>query len=326
MTEPRNDGRKVCIIGMLTSLIVAGVKGRKLHGDDQQNFSGESRNPFSLSRAELKGVFGGTIKAMGGKHLPTLAAGVAYYATLALFPMLAAIVAIAALLITPVQQASLIETVQFYLPADVSGVIVSQIESLVSRRSENLFAAIIAIAVAVYGASGASRNLVIASNVTYSVKESRGWLAQQAWGVVWTVAGIAFGFLLVGLLAVNNGTLAFLGLPASFISWLLYGRWVIIFILTVLGLSFFYKFGPNRPYATWQWINWGALLATVAWIIATLAFFVYVQNFANFNQSYSLFAGIIVLMIWMNLSAIIVLLGAEVNHQLEQVGVSIDKR
>src|SRR5690606_712888 len=118
-----------------------------------------------------------------------------------------------------------------------------------------------------------------------------------------------------------NGTvLGYIGLSEPLASWVLYGRWILIMLVTILGLAIFYRFGPNRPQVRWQWVAWGAAVATVIWMLATVLFFAYVQNFANYNQSYSLFAGIIVLMIWMNLSALVVLVGAELNHQLETVG------
>lgn len=316
MTDRKTDRKILVYAGVVMSLIAAGIQGRKLI-EDKESMPEKSANPFRLTWNELKTVLIGTLQALGSKNLPTLAAGVAYFSTLALFPMLAAGVAIAALLISPAQLDYLITTVKTYLPDDISGLIGTQLQTLVSRRAENVMAAIIAIAVALFSASGASKNLVIASNVAYGVRESRGWIAQQAWGLVWTVGGLVFGLVLVSLLAVNSTFFSFIGLPSFLISAILYGRWIVIVLFAVLGLSLFYKFGPNRPHVRWQWLNWGALAATAVWMIATSGFFVYVQYFANYGRSYSVFAGIIMLMVWMNISALIVMLGAELNRQLE---------
>lgn len=154
----------------------------------------------------------------------------------------------------------------------------------------------------------------------YGVKETRGWLTQQVWGVVWTAAGIVLGIIVLSLLALNGTILNHFGVPDVLQAVLLWSRWLVAVILTALGLAVFYRNGPNRPKPEWRWVLWGAGLATGSWLIATSAFFTYVQNFANYTQSYSLFAGIIVLMIWLNLSALILLLGAEVNSQLETIG------
>jgi len=319
MIKLKNNEKKLAIVGLVASLVIGGLKGRQVY-TITDNIPIAPGNPYRLSRDEWKNVLVETMKALGSKNLPSLAAGVAYYSTLALFPMLAAAVAIAALLITPDQIDAIILTARAYLPADISSVLGSQFQNLVSNRSDNVLAAVIAIAIALFGASGASKNLVIASNVAFGVKETRGWLAQQAWGVIWTVVGIMFGFLSVALLTLNNSFLLYLGVSSFLIPWVLYGRWFLMLLLTILGLSIFYKYGPNRPRVRWQWVSWGAVIATIAWLIATLLFFLYVQYFANYTQSYSLFAGIIVLMIWMNLSALIVLLGAEINHRLESAG------
>lgn len=309
------QGKKTAIIGGLFDFLAASIKRRELiqlepsHGTDSRR----------LSWSEWKTVLAATGEAIGDKNLPTLAAGVAYYSTLAFFPFLAAAVAIAALLISPEQLEALVKSVQLYLPADIAEVIVSQLQNLVSKRADNYLAAAIAIAIALFGASGASKSLVTASNVVHGVKESRGWLTQQAWGIAWTIAGLVFGGVIAALLAVNATMLGYLGMPEWGVSALLYGRWLLMLLVSMGGLAVFYRHGPNRHRLRWRWINWGAAIATLLWLAATALFFVYVQNFANYTQSYSLFAGIIALMIWMNLSALIVLVGAEINHQCEVV-------
>lgn len=316
MTQ-KNNGKIIAGIGLLAGVAFASIKGIRHH--EYEVAHGMAANPFRLSRSELKTVFSETIKTVGAKNLPTLSAGVAYFSILALFPMMAASVAIAALLISQSQLEHLISVLNAYLPPDIAELISSQLYSLVSRRSENILTAIIAIAVALFSASGASKNLVIASNVAYSVRESRGWLVQQAWGVLWIVTAVGFGFLLTVLLAANNAFFSFLGLPAYLIEAVNFGRWAVILFVMIFGLSVFYRYGPNRRHVRWQWVNWGALFATLVWVVATALFFGYAQNFANYNQSYSIFASIVVLMIWMNLSALIIMLGAVFNHQLELI-------
>lgn len=309
-------GKKLAVTVVLIGLLVAGLK-RRQHANVTTAPNG---GPIGFSKSDWKSVAIGVKDSVGQKNLPTLAAGVAYYLILALFPTLAAAVAISALLITTEQLDALVNAVEAYLPSEASGVVGTQLQTLVSRRTDNLLVAGIAVAIALFSASGASRNLVIASNAAYGVRESRGWLAQQGWGLVWTVMGLVFGLVVVVLLAANQGFLRYIGFSEALIPWLLYGRWLVILLLAILGLAVFYRYGPNRSQVRWQWVSWGATVATVVWFVATLLFFTYVQNFANYSYSYSLFAGIIILMIWMNLSALIILLGAAINHQLEEAG------
>lgn len=314
--QNKNRGKRRAIARTIAIAVTASLKTRQ-HAQGRHTTEG---TPIKLSSGDWKIVFFETKNALAGKNLPTLAAGVAYYSTLAFFPFLAAIVAIAALLISSEQLDALISATRAYLPSDISGVVASQLQNLVARRTDNFLAAGIALALALFGASGASRGLVTASNVAYGVRESRGWLAQQLWGIIWTMGGIIFGTIIVALLAVNQTVLSHLGIPDAISVTLLYGRWLVLLLFSVFGLAVFYAFGPNRPRVRWQWVSWGAIIATIAWLVTTALFFAYVQNFTNYTQSYSFFTGIIVLMIWMNLSALIVLLGAEINHQLEMVG------
>jgi membrane protein len=313
------DGKTLALIGLLGGILAASLKSRKSFTEG----AGEEpviRPPVKLTFGDIMQALLETKNALGDKNLTVLSAGVAYYATLAFFPLLAASVAIGALLITTEQLQALASVAETYLPGDVSGIVTEQLERLVSRRADNVLAAVIAIAIALFSASGASKTLVTASNVAYGVEESRGWLAQQAWGIVWTVGSIAFGFTVISLLAFDQGVLQYLGVPGSVSSVLIYVRWPAIVLMLIFGLAIFYRFGPNRTGARWQWVSWGAIIATVVWLVATVLFFAYVRNVGNFDQSYSLFAGIVILMIWLNLSALIVLLGAEMNHRLEKIG------
>ncbi len=316
MTEAKDKSKKLAVIGVVAGALAAGLKGRRHHQDVHVAHSA----PMKLSFDDWKVALLAAKDAIGERHIPAFAAGVAYYSVLAFFPFLAALVAVAALVISPEQLETLTVTAQRYLPADISEVVATQLQNLVSRRSDNVVAATIAIAIAIFGASIAAKGLVVASNAVYGVKESRGWLAQQLWGVLWTLVGIGFVTVTLALLAVNGGVLEHFGLPPVLITFVLYVRWLVLLLFCMFGLAVFYKYGPNRPRVRWQCVAWGAVLATVAWLIATSAFFFYVRSFASYTQSYSLFTGIIVFMIWMNLSALIVLLGAEINHQLEQVG------
>lgn len=309
---------KFAVVGAIASLLAATIKTRHLIGIEETAEPASGRQ-FNFSRGDWKRVLIGIKDALGKKHLPALAAGVAYYATLAFFPFLAATVAVSALLISPDQLEALMTAARTYLPEDISRIIASQLENLVSRRADNFLAASIATVVALYGASGVSKSLITAGNAVYSSKETRGWLLQQLTGIAWTGAGIVLGLVVLGLMALNRSLLVSANIPEEIISTLLAGRWVVVLVLTISGIAVFYRQGPSRRRARWRWVLFSASLTTLVWLAATSLFFWYLQNIANFTQSYSLFAGIIALMVWMNLSALILLIGAELNHQIEAV-------
>src|SRR5690606_17044242 len=143
----------------------------------------------------------------------------------------------------------------------------------------------IALAIALYGASGASKSLVKASNIVYGREDSRGWVVQQLTGIGWTVAGIVLGFVVLALMAVNQSFLREIGAPEAILQPVLILRWVVVFGVTTSGIALFYRLGPDRRRVKLRWVAAGAILATVVWILATALFFIYLQNFANYTQA-----------------------------------------
>lgn len=309
MSLKKDNRKRFAIIGAVAGFLTTSFGLRRLADEPE---------PKDIPGEGWKSVLIDTKDSIGEKNLTMLSAGIAYYSTLAFFPLLAAVVAIAALTITSHQLEDLILVAREYLPADISSIVADQLQNLVSRRSDNFLAAVIAILIALYGASGASKGLLKASYAVYGTKSSRSWLMQQLIGIGWTLAGIALGITVLAFMAINQSLLSSIGVPEVLSSVLLFVRWIVILLATVSGIAIFYRFGPGRQAIRWRWILLSSSLVTVAWIVATSVFFSYLQNFANYTQSYSLFAGIIALMVWTNLSALILLVGVELNHQLER--------
>lgn len=291
-----------------TRLLSLRHKGKKPYAQSPNGFN---FNDWRIVLLETK-------DAVGHKNLSMLAAGVAFFATLAFFPLVVAVVALSSLVIEPSQAQSIIQSVEQYLPGDMAGLVSAQLESAMQNQSTNLLTGLIAIGVSVFAISGAVQNAINAANTAYGRKETRNFIRLRLLAIVLTFAFIVVGLLIATLLAMSSTTISFLQLPSIAEVGLLSVRWVILVAIVGLSLAAFYRYGPDRANPKWQWVSWGAVIATVIWLLATIVFFVYVQYFANFSDAYSVFAGIIVLMTWLNLSAMTVLLGAEINHRLEQ--------
>jgi membrane protein len=290
-----------------SSLLSLKHKGKKPYAKSPNDFSFEDWRIVLLE----------TKNAIGAKHLGMQAAGVAYFATLAFFPLVVATVALSSLVIEPKQAEALIHSVEQYLPGDMASLVSTQLENATKNQSGNVIAGIIAIALALFAISGAVQNGISATNVSYGREEDRNFIKLRLIAIALTAVSILGGLVIVGLLAMNSATLAFLQVPDSIDFLILALRWIVLVGLVGTGLAIFYRYGPNRRNPRWQWVSWGAVIATLIWLLGTILFFVYVQYFASFSDTYSVFAGIIVLMTWLNLSAFIVLLGAEINHRLE---------
>jgi membrane protein len=265
-----------------------------------------------------KKVFVKTFFAIGEKRLDTLAAGIAFFGTLSFFPFMAALVAIGGIVLEPHQMNDIANAVGVYLPSDIANLITTQLTHATQDKSSNGIIAIGAVILAIFGISGAVTTAISATNAAYGIQETRNAIKLRITSMVWTFIILVLIQIMLPLLFVGNKLLTNLQIPAETIALYGYLRWIILFVLLTIGLALFYHYGPNRARTKFQWLSWGALTATLLWIFVTALFFVYLQYFANFSNSYSLFAGIIAMMMWLNFSSLAILVGAEVNYQLER--------
>jgi membrane protein len=232
--------------------------------------------------------------------------------------MLAAGVAIAALVIDQGQITQIINSLDAYLPKDLASLISTQLATLSGKDTGNLLVAAFAILLSLYSASAATQNLINATNKSYDVDESRGFVKVKLLSIALTLVGLLLTFALVSLLLVTTDFLQNIGINEALATTIIWLRWPLVLAIITIALAAFYRYGPDRKDPKWQWVSWGAGAATAIWLIGTALFFLYAQNYGSFSESYGVFAGIIILMTWLNLSAFIFLLGAEVNHRLER--------
>lgn len=304
---------------VLFGVLVAGLSANRL---TRSSIVELASSPTDLSLKSWKDAILKTKDAISNKNLSALASGIAYGGTLAFFPLVIACVAIASVVISDEQINAVVASISSFLPSDMAGLLSAQLTNAMNSESANFVIAVAAIAFALFGVSGAMNSLVNALNVAYRVDETRGVVKVRLVSLGLT------GMLVIGLLV----TLPLIGLGGDILRsigvadplvWLFsIIRWLLLAAIMTLGLAVTYRYAPDRRNARWQWVSWGAIMATLLWLVATALFFVYLQYFANFSESYSLFAGIIVLMMWLNFTSLIVLVGGEVNHQLEKQTLS----
>jgi membrane protein len=302
------------LLGLAAGATFATRRGPQIAREMQ---SKTATNPGQLSLGDWKDALKETKAALGDKNLPMLAAGVAFFGVLAFFPTLAAFVAIFGLFASPEQVTSTIQSAEQLLPSELASLVNSQLKATAGQQTTNLLTAILAIALALYSASGGVQNLMKALNEAYDVDETRGFVKLKLISIGLVLGGIILGMPLLFLLVVQGDWLTGLGAPGWLATTFVIFRWVIVAAVMVVALAAMYRYGPDQPGAKWRWVSWGAVAAIILWMAGSLLFFFYAQNFANFSGDYGVFAGIIVLMTWFNLSALIFLLGAQVNSRLE---------
>ncbi|SHI36385.1 YihY/virulence factor BrkB family protein [Wenxinia saemankumensis] len=251
-------------------------------------------------------------------HVSLIAAGCAFYGLLALFPGIVAALALAGLLTSPQILVDQLSSLANMLPEGAADIIIDQATAVAGSETGGLtLAALFGLLVAFYSASKAIQSIVEGLNVAFDVKESRGFVAVYATNFVLTL-GVIVGFLLIAVLGAALPTLLAwvrFGAQAELAAQIL--RWPLMLAVVVGGLSILYRFGPNRT-VRWRWITPGAAFATLLWVIGTVAFTFYASNFGSYNETFGTLGGVIILLTWLWLSAYIVLLGAEIDSEIER--------
>jgi membrane protein len=251
-------------------------------------------------------------------QISLVAAGVAFYGLLALFPAIAAGVSIYGLVADPAQVQQNVAMLEQVLPAQASAIINQQLQRIASGSTGALSVGLaFSVIIALWSATAGTKALMSALTVVYDEEESRSFLRFNLFALGLTLVVILYGLIAFALLAALPAALGMMGLPHWVdvaASWL---RWPLLALVVIFGLSVLYRYAPDRHHARWRWVSWGAVAATVLWLMGSALFSVYVANFGSYNETYGSIGAVVVLLLWFDLSAFIFLGGAELNAEME---------
>jgi len=251
-------------------------------------------------------------------QVPLLAAGMAFFAFLAIFPALIAIVSIYGLFADPATITTQLKSLTEALPPEARQVIIDQVTALAARRTALGIGLIISIVIALWSASGGISNMITAVNTAYDEEEKRNFFKKRLLSLVMTIGAIIFMLIMLGIVAVlppllNN---LFGSGPLKWVFQIL--GWLVLLVLIMGVLAVLYRVAPDRDAPKMKWVSVGAVVATVIWLLVSIGFSIYTSTFGNYAKTYGAFAGIVVLLFWLWLSAYAILLGAEINAETEQ--------
>ncbi|WP_081904536.1 YihY/virulence factor BrkB family protein [Palleronia rufa] len=257
------------------------------------------------------------VMGLNDSNLGLISAGIAFYGMLAIFPTVAAIIAIWGFFADPGAVREQLETMRGLIPGDAYDIIDQQITSLITANSSTLgWATAISLSAALWSSRAGVAALIRGLNAIYREKNRVG-LRQitTAFGVTFLLIGVA----LVALLSVVILPIVLAVLPLGPITALLIAsvRWVVALAVVIGGIGVLYRFGPNRRKARVPWLTPGALVAVVIWGVISYGFSYYLSNFGRYNEIYGALGAVIALLMWLYLSAFSVLLGAALNAELE---------
>jgi membrane protein len=259
-----------------------------------------------------------TWASVSADHVSIVSAGVAFFGLLAMFPALVAFVAIAGFVMSPAEMEERIAAYAAALPEGAADIITDQAVGVAEAGGGAGWGAALGFVLALWGASKGVKSLMEGMNIAYEEEETRGIIAYNLWALGLTLFLIAGLIIAVSAALVAPAVATFVPLPAQVEALLTYAPWPALLVLTILGLAVIYRYGPSRENARWRWITPGAVAATVLWLMGSVVFSIYVTNFASYNATYGALGGVIVLLTWLWLSAFVVLLGAELNSEIER--------
>jgi membrane protein len=247
-----------------------------------------------------------------------IAAGVTFYALLAVFPAIAAIVAIYSLFADPSTIRAHLDSLSTVLPSGAVSVLGDQISRIAAQGRASLgVATLIGLAVSLWSANAGMKAVFDALNVVYQEDEKRGFFKLNAQSLGFTVAAVVLALLALAAVVALPPALSFIGLSSKVQNWIDVLRWPLLLLCVTLAASVIYRYGPSRNEAKWRWLSWGAVLFAVGWLAASLMFSWYTSSFGNFNQTYGSLGAVVGFMMWIWITNIVLLTGAEVNAEME---------
>jgi membrane protein len=247
-----------------------------------------------------------------------VAAGATFYLLLALFPALAAFVSLYGFVADPATVADHVSHLGGLLPSAGVDIVKSQLEALASQNQRALgigFAT--GLAIALWSANNGVKALFEAINIAHEETEKRGFIRLNLTSFAFTLGALLIAIGLIVTVGVVPAVLAYLQLGAWTETLVAIGRWPVLLVAILAGISLIYRFGPSRRPPKWRWLSWGAVIATVVWVAASWGFSFYLRNFADYNATYGSLGAVIGLMMWTWISVIILVVGAEINAEME---------
>jgi len=276
-----------------------------------------ARAPFAIPWRGWRRVLGGTWREISSDRVSLVAAGCAFWATLALFPAISTLISLYGLLFDPLTVEPQLAQLRPLLPPAAYTLIEQRVQTLVSHGGTTLGASLlISTTLAFWSAATGTKSMLSALNLAYEAEEARGFLEFQAIGLLLTLCAVLGAVLGLAILLVLPAVVAFVGLSAYAGGLVHLGAFVLLVGYVLLSLAVLYRFGPNRPGARWHWVTPGSLLATLLWLAASVLFSAYVAHLASYDATYGPLGAVAGVMMWFWVSAYVVLAGAELDAEL----------
>jgi len=274
-----------------------------------------ARSPLQITLNGWQDVLWRTWHEIGRDRLMATAAGVTFFTLLAIFPATAAFVSLYGLFFDVDQVRAQLKDLAAFVPASALALIEGQMLRLTSARAGALsLAFVVSLFLSVWTANASMNALFLGLNIVYGEREKRNFFYRRILTYGCTFAALVFATLATAILIAIPIGLRLLDLGETLLVPL---RWLLLLAVTAFAFAAVYRIGPSRRPARWSWVVVGAMAAAVAWVVASLGFSWWVNNLANFDATYGPLGTVMVFMTWIWVSVVVVLLGAELNAEME---------
>jgi len=257
------------------------------------------------------------VQRISRDNLTLVAAGVAFYAMLAIFPAIAAFISLYGLFADPVAVQSQLNSLGAFLPTEVLTLLEGAVSSFASKgRTQLNMAALIGFALALWSAKSGTSSLMTGLNIANDAEEKRSYIMQQVVALALTLFAVVLAIVALVAVAIVPAVTKLFNLEGTLRLALEWGRWPILAIMIELAFAVFYRFGPCKPWPKWRWITMGAAVATLFWLLGSAAFSLYVSQFGDYDKTYGSLAAVVILLLWLWGTALVILIGAEIDAEL----------
>ncbi|WP_226580606.1 YihY/virulence factor BrkB family protein [Acuticoccus sediminis] len=289
-------------------------RGAPPAGPDGRHAQGVFQIPLPAWRAILTR----TAADFGRNNISLIAGGAAFFLLLAIFPGIAAFVALYGLVFDVTAVQSHVAALSGVLPDTAVDLVTEQLSRLASQDQSTLSVGfLVGILVALWSANAGVKALFSAMNVVYGEEEKRGFFTLTLVSLAFTLAAILAAAVLISAIVVVPVVLGHIGLGGRGEAAVAMVRWPSLFVVLMAGLSLLFRYGASRRPPRLRWVLWGSVLTAFLWVVASAAFSFYLANFANYNATYGSLGAVIGFMMWLYVSMIIILLGAQLNAEVE---------
>jgi membrane protein len=277
------------------------------------------RQPAVLPRPGSVGIIQSVWADIHRHHIPIMAAGVAFYGLLSIFPGMSALISIYGLVADPAVIERQVAALSEILPQDVLKLLSDRLHGLIAAPAAKLgIGLIVSLALALWSATSGTGTLMQALTVAYEGKNTSGVIAFYLRAIALTIAIGIFGLVSLFLIAVLPAAIDWLPVPAPWRTSVALIRWPVLAGLVFVALAVVYRFAPARHTPRWHWLSPGTVAAALLWLIGSAGFSFYVARFGSYDKTYGALGAVVVLLMWLYVSAYIVLAGAELNSAVEK--------